>query len=171
MEMLICTMGLFSFSHSQLSDRIPSPYANEEAARAANGGALPPDLSLITKARPDGHNYVFSLLTGYSEPPAGVTMKGNLSYNKYFPGGAIAMARNIYDDVVEYADGTPASAPQIAKDVTTFLSWASEPEHDDRKRTGIKAMVLCTLLAGLTLYMKRHRFLTVKNSHFVYKQK
>jgi len=122
----------------------------------------------MTKARPDGQNYVFSLLTGYSDPPAGVTMKGNLHYNKYFPGGAIAMARNVYEDVVEYEDGTPASTAQIAKDVTTFLSWAAEPEHDDRKRMGLKAMALCTVLAGFTLYMKRHRFTSVKNAHFVY---
>jgi ubiquinol-cytochrome c reductase cytochrome c1 subunit len=93
-----------------------------------------------------------------------------LQYNKYFPGGAIAMARNIYDDVVEYADGTPATSSQIAKDVTTFLSWAAEPEHDDRKKTGIKAMTLCLVLAGLSLYMKKHRFTTVKNSNFIYKK-
>ena len=130
---------------------------------------MPPDLSLITKARPDGQNYVFSLLTGYSEPPAGVTMRGNLHYNKYFAGGAIAMARNIYDGVVEYPDGTPASASQIAKDVTTFLSWAAEPEHDERKRIGLKALGLCMVLTGLTLYMKKHRFTAVKTSNFVYK--
>lgn len=153
-----------------MSDRFPSPYPNEEAARAANGGAVPPDLSLITKARPDGQNYVFSLLTGYSDPPAGVSVKGNLQYNKYFPGGAIAMARNIYDDVVEYEDGTPATASQIAKDVTTFLAWAAEPEHDERKKTGLKAMGLCLVLAGLTLYMKKHRFTAVKNSNFIYKK-
>lgn len=80
------------------------------------------------------------------------------------------MARNIYDDVVEYADGTPATSSQIAKDVTTFLSWAAEPEHDDRKKTGIKAMTLCLVLAGLSLYMKKHRFTTVKNSNFIYKK-
>lgn len=163
-------MGVFLNALFQLSDRFPSPYPNEEAARAANGGAAPPDLSLMTKARPDGQNYVFSLLTGYSDPPAGVSVKGNLQYNKYFPGGAIAMARNIYDDVVEYADGTPATTSQIGKDVTTFLAWAAEPEHDDRKKTGLKAMGLCLVLAGLTLYMKKHRFTTVKNSNFIYKK-
>jgi ubiquinol-cytochrome c reductase cytochrome c1 subunit len=89
----------------KLSDTLPKPYPNEEAARAANAGAFPPDLSLITKARPNGQNYVFSLITGYSDPPSGVTLKGNLNYNKYFPGGAIAMARNLYDGLVEYPDG------------------------------------------------------------------
>lgn len=89
----------------QLTDYLPSPYPNEEAARAANAGALPPDLSLIVKARHDGENYIFSLLTGYSDPPAGIKIKGNLHYNRYFPGGAIAMAQNLYDGVVEYDDG------------------------------------------------------------------
>lgn len=153
----------------KLSDYMPDPYPNEETARAANNGALPPDLSLITKARHDGQNYLFSLLTGYSDPPAGVTMKGALNYNKYFPGGAIAMARNIYDDVVDYGDGTPATSNQIAKDVVTFLSWATEPEHDERKKMGMKVMIASGILIVLTLYLKRHRWSYLKSSQFVYK--
>ncbi len=153
----------------RLSDYLPNPYANDEAARAANGGALPPDLSLITKARHDGQNYVFSLLTGYSDPPAGVTIRGNLNYNKYFPGGAIAMARNLYDGLVEYEDGTPATASQMAKDVVTFLSWAAEPEHDDRKKMGAKVMIVCAALLVLTTYVKRHRWSYLKSTKFVYR--
>jgi ubiquinol-cytochrome c reductase cytochrome c1 subunit len=146
-----------------LTDYLPSPYPNDEAARFANGGALPPDLSLITKARHDGQNYVFSLITGYSDPPAGVTMRGNLHFNKYFPGGAIAMAQNLYDGIIEYEDGTPATASQMAKDVTTFLSWAAEPEHDDRKRMGMRAMLLCSSLALAVAYMKRHKWSYLRN--------
>lgn len=112
----------------KLSDPFPSPYANEEAARFANGGAYPPDLSLIVKARHDGLNYIFSLLLGYREPPAGVTMREGLYYNPYFPGGAIAMPKMLADGGVEYEDGTPATEAQMAKDVSTFLHWAAEPE-------------------------------------------
>lgn len=153
-----------------MADKLPKPYPNDEAARAANGGALPPDLSLITKARPDGQNYVFSLVTGYEEAPAGISLKGNLQYNPYFEGGAIAMARNLYDGVVEYADGTPATASQMAKDVTTFLAWAAEPEMEDRKRIGAKALLLCGTLAGLGLYWKRHRWAHLKSTRMIYRK-
>jgi ubiquinol-cytochrome c reductase cytochrome c1 subunit len=153
----------------KLSDYIPKPYPNDEAARAANGGALPPDLSLITKARPDGQNYVFSLITGYHDSPAGITMKGNLNYNPYFPGGAIAMARNLYDGLVEYPDGTPATASQMAKDVTTFLSWAAEPDMEDRRKAGIKAMLITTGLVGVLWYLKRHKWSYLKSTKIMYK--
>ncbi|KAJ7556230.1 hypothetical protein O6H91_05G075400 [Diphasiastrum complanatum] len=117
------------------SDHFPKPYANEAAARFANGGAYPPDLSLITKARHNGQNYVFALLTGYRDPPAGVSVREGLHYNPYFPGGAIAMPKMLTDGGVEYEDGTPATESQMAKDVTTFLSWAAEPEMEERKLT------------------------------------
>eukprot|EP00241_Pyramimonas_parkeae_P010343 CAMPEP_0114246534 /NCGR_PEP_ID=MMETSP0058-20121206/12517_1 /TAXON_ID=36894 /ORGANISM="Pyramimonas parkeae, CCMP726" /LENGTH=253 /DNA_ID=CAMNT_0001359733 /DNA_START=44 /DNA_END=802 /DNA_ORIENTATION=+ len=123
---------------AKLSDKIPSPYMNEAHARYANGGAYPPDLSLITKARHDGQNYVFALLLGYREPPAGVSVREGLHYNPYFPGGAIAMPKMLADGGVEYDDGTPATESQMAKDVTTFLAWAAEPEHDERKLMGVK---------------------------------
>ncbi|KAJ4822536.1 hypothetical protein Tsubulata_043420 [Turnera subulata] len=117
----------------KLSDRFPQPYANEAAARFANGGAYPPDLSLITKARHNGQNYVFALLTGYRDPPAGVSIREGLHYNPYFPGGAIAMPKMLNDGAVEYEDGTPATEAQMGKDVTTFLAWAAEPEMEERK--------------------------------------
>ncbi|KAI3777788.1 hypothetical protein L1987_47591 [Smallanthus sonchifolius] len=117
----------------KLSDRLPQPYVNEQAARFANGGAYPPDLSLITKARHNGQNYVFALLTGYRDPPAGVSIREGLHYNPYFPGGAIAMPKMLNDGVVEYEDGTPATEAQMGKDVVSFLSWAAEPEMEERK--------------------------------------
>ncbi|KAF8972649.1 cytochrome C1 family-domain-containing protein [Flammula alnicola] len=123
----------------KLADYMPAPYPNEEAARAGNAGAYPPDLSLIIKARHGGADYVFSLLTGYLDPPAGVEIRDGMNYNPYFPGGAISMARVLFDGLVEYDDGTPATTSQMAKDVVTFLSWAAEPEHDERKKYGIKA--------------------------------
>ncbi|VAI74939.1 unnamed protein product [Triticum turgidum subsp. durum] len=105
----------------KLSDRFPQPYPNEQAARFANGGAYPPDLSLITKARHDGQNYVFALLTGYHDPPAGVQIREGLHYNPYFPGGAIAMPKMLMDGAIEYEDGTPATeAIEIMASVVYF---------------------------------------------------
>ena len=147
----------------KLSDRHPKPYPNEEAARAGNNGALPPDLSLIVKARNGYEDYVFSLLTGYKDAPAGVTVPDGMHYNPYFAGGQIGMAQNIYDEVVDYDDGTEASAAQIAKDVTTFLKWASEPEHDERKRIGMKVVFLMSLATILSAYHKKFRWTAIKS--------
>jgi ubiquinol-cytochrome c reductase cytochrome c1 subunit len=107
----------------KLSDPLPKPYQNEEQGRLANGGALPPDLSLMVKARHAGQDYLFSLLTGYCDPPAGKTMLPGLYYNPYFPGGAIAMPPPLNDDGVEYEDGTVATISQQARDVVQFLNW------------------------------------------------
>lgn len=146
------------------SDIFPSPYPNEQAARAANAGALPPDLSCIVKARPRAEDYVFALLTGYKEPPAGINLREGLHYNPYFAGGAIGMAQPLYDDMVEYEDGTPATMSQHAKDVATFLTWASHPEQDVRKFMGIQtigALVIGVLFVG---YYKRFRWSSIKNA-------
>lgn len=150
------------------ADHIPLAYPNEEAAKAANAGANPPDLSLITKARHNGQNYVFSLLTGFVDPPAGVTVREGLHYNPYFPGHVIGMARPLYDDAIEYDDGTPATTSQMAKDVVTFLTWIGEPWHDDRKRIGLKAIVLSSILLGLTFYTKRMRWSVLKSRKLYY---
>lgn len=152
----------------KLADHMPAPYANEEAARAGNNGGLPPDLSLITKARHGGADYIFALLTGYSDPPAGVEMPEGMNFNPYFPGTKIAMARVLYDGLVEYEDGTPATTSQMAKDVVTFLNWSSEPEHDERKRMGAQAMCLLSVLTLLSIYVKRMKWAPIKSRKIIY---
>jgi len=153
----------------KLSDYIPAPYKNDEAARAANNGALPPDLSLIVKARHGGCNYIFSLLTGYpDEPPAGAVVQSGLNFNPYFPGTGIAMARVLYDGLVDYEDGTPATTSQMAKDVVEFLNWAAEPEMDDRKRMGWKVMAVGSVLFALSVWVKRYKWSTIKTRRLLY---
>lgn len=152
----------------KLSDAFPNPYPNEEAARAANNGALPVDLSLIVLAREGQEDYIFSLLTGYCDPPAGIDIREGLVYNPYFPGGAIGMPQQLFNGSVEYEDGTPATVSQMAKDVCTFLRWASEPIHDDRKRDGMKALMLISLLILFTFYWKRQKWTTLKGRKMVY---
>ncbi len=126
----------------KLSDYLPSPYKNDEAARAANNGALPPDLSLIVKARHGGCDYIFSLITGYpEEPPPGASVPAGLNFNPYFPGTGIGMARVLYNELVEYEDGTPASTSQMAKDVVEFLNWSAEPEMDQRKKVRVHSNI------------------------------
>jgi len=150
------------------ADYMPPPYPNEEAARAGNAGALPPDLSLIVKARHGAADYIYSLLTGYVDPPAGVHIREGLNYNPYFPGGAIAMARVLFDGLVEYPDGTPATTSQMAKDVSTFLNWASEPEHDDRKKIGLQAVIIFSILTTLSIYTKRFKWIPLKSRKIFY---
>jgi ubiquinol-cytochrome c reductase cytochrome c1 subunit len=137
------------------SDFWPAPFANDKAAAAANGGATPPELSLITKARKNGPNYVFGLLTGYEEPPADVELLEGLSYNKVFPGHQIAMAAPLFEDGVEYADGTPASVEQMAHDVVTFLAWTAEPEMEVRKQMGLKVMIFLVVFSIVLYAVKR----------------
>ncbi len=137
------------------ADRVKAPFPNPQAARAANNGALPPDLSLITKARKGGADYVYALMTGYVEPPAEVTVQEGMNYNAYFPGHQIAMPAPLSEDAVTYADGTPASVEQMAHDVTTFLAWAAEPEMEARKRMGVKTILFLIVLTGLFYAVKR----------------
>ncbi|XP_035738707.1 cytochrome c1, heme protein, mitochondrial-like [Vespa mandarinia] len=160
--------GEYFMRPGKLSDYVPSPYPNEEAARAANNGALPPDLSLIVNARHDGENYIFSLLTGYCDPPAGIKLQEGQYFNPYFLGGAIGMGQVVYDEVLEFEDGTPATASQIAKDVTTFLMWTSNHEYDDRKRYTIKTIGIGIFLISGVIYLKRHTWTTVKNTKLLF---
>jgi len=145
------------------SDYFPSPYPNEEAARYANNGAYPPDLSLIVKARHGGADYIFALLTGYKDVPAGIAERDTQYYNPYFSGGWIGMPPPLNDGAVDYDDGTPATASQMAKDVTVFLAWTSEPEADERKLAGFKVMVALTVMFGFTWYYKRIKWSPIKN--------
>jgi ubiquinol-cytochrome c reductase cytochrome c1 subunit len=137
------------------ADRFRSPFPNDAAARAANNGALPPDLSVMAKARAGGADYLFALLTGYVDPPAGVTVMDGMHYNAYFPGHQIAMGAPLNPDQVEYADGTKATVEQMAHDVSTFLQWAAEPELEQRRALGVKIIIFLTILAGLTYAVKR----------------
>lgn len=136
-------------------DRFPSPFANEKAARAANGGAYPPDLSLIAKARANGPNYLYALLTGYKPAPAGFELAEGMNYNEYFPGHQIAMPQPLNDDQVTYADGTKATVSQMARDVTTFMMWAAEPKLEERKRMGLKVMIFLVIMTGLFFAAKK----------------
>ncbi len=138
------------------SDRFVKPFANEQAARSANNGALPPDLSLIIKARVGGPDYLFALLTGYhEEPPEDVELMEGMYYNDYFPGHQIAMAAPLYGDDVEYADGTEATIDQEAKDVTSFLTWAASPELETRKRMGVKVLLFLIVFTAMLYAVKR----------------
>lgn len=138
------------------SDHIVPPYPNEQASRASNNGAYPPDLTLIVKARKGGPDYLYSLLTGFSEnPPAGVTIGDGMYYNAYFPGHQIAMSPPLSEGAVDFADGTPATVQQMARDVTTFLTWAASPELEARKRLGLKVLMFVIVLTGLLFTLKR----------------
>ncbi|MCI3131289.1 cytochrome c1 [Phenylobacterium aquaticum] len=147
------------------ADRFPNPFPNEPAARASNGGALPPDLSTMAKAREGGPRYIYSLLTGYEEAPAGLTLPAGKHYNPYFPGdlsgswagpatkvpegGAIGMPPPLAADKVTFDDGTKATLEQEAKDVAAFLTWASEPKMEERKSFGLAAMIYLLIFTGL----------------------
>ena len=138
------------------SDKFKSPYPNIEASTAANGGAYPPDMSVLVKARPGGADYMYSVLMGYEEPPAGMKLDDGVYYNKYMIGQKIKMASPLSEGIVEYSDGTEATMDQMAKDVTTFLAWAAEPELEVRHKLGIKVIIYLILLTILVyLSMKK----------------
>ena len=138
------------------SDKFKSPYPNINASIAANGGAYPPDMSVLVKARPGGADYMYSVLMGYEEPPAGMKLDDGVYYNKYMIGQKIKMASPLSEGIVEYSDGTEATMDQMAKDVTTFLAWAAEPELEERHRVGFKVIIYLILLTILVyLSMKK----------------
>jgi len=138
------------------SDKFKSPYPNVEASTVANGGAYPPDMSVLVKARPGGADYMYSVLVGYEDPPAGMKLDDGVYYNKYMIGQKIKMASPLLEGIVEYSDGTEATVDQMAKDVTTFLAWAAEPELEVRHKLGIKVIIYLLLLTILVyLSMKK----------------
>ena len=157
----------------KIADYFPPPFANDQAARNANGGALPPDMSVLAKARSvergfpwfifdaftqyqeDGPDYIHAILNGYEDPPAGFTLPPGAQYNKYFPGHAIGMPKPLSDGQVEYTDGTPTTVDQYGRDIAAFLMWAAEPKLDERKRLGFQVFVFLIVLTGLLYFTKK----------------
>lgn len=155
------------------SDYFPPPFPNDQAARAALGGGLPPDMSTLAKARgyergfpwfifeaftqyqEGGPDYIHAILNGYTDPPQGFVLPPGTHYNKYFPGHAIAMPKPINDGQVKYTDGTPETVEQYGRDVAAFLMWAAEPKLDERKRLGFQVMIYLIVLAGLLYFTKK----------------
>jgi len=147
--------GIVSMRAGRPSDKYISPFQNDKAAAAANGGALPPDLSLMAKARPGGPNYIYSLLLGFKdEAPAGHPIPEGKYFNTYFPGNAISMPPQLMEDLVTYADGTKATPEQLAKDITAFLNWSAEPELDERKSLGLKVMIFLAVFTAMLYALK-----------------
>jgi len=153
------------------ADRFPNPYPNATAAAAGNGGAAPPDLSVMAKARHDGANYIYSLLSGYVEAPAGLEIRPGQYYNPYMagdltpfvaegahvpPGGFIAMPPPLMDGQVTYDDGSAETVDQYSKDVAAFIAWASDPKQVQRKQAGLGVLIFLFLFAGVT-YMSYRR--------------
>ncbi len=157
----------------KIADYFPPPFPNDQAARNANGGALPPDMSVLAKARSvergfpwfifdaftqyqeDGPDYIDGILNGYEDPPAGFTLPPGAQYNKYFPGHAIGMPKPLSDGQVEYTDGTPTTVEQYGRDISAFLMWAAEPKLDERKRLGFQVFVFLIVLTGLLYFTKK----------------
>lgn len=144
------------------SDKFPSPYPNEVAAAAANNGKAPPDLSLIVKAREGHEAYIYSILTGYEEAPAGFQVPEGGHFNPYFPGTVIGMPKPLSDDQVSYEDGTKATVDQMSKDVTAFLAWAAEPKLENRKRVGVGAIAFLSILLVLSIISYKKIWASVK---------
>ena len=141
---------------ARLSDRFVNPYENDKQAMASNGGAYPPDMSVLVKARSGGADYIYSLLLGYENPPSDVILDEGVYYNKYMYGNMIRMPDPLSDDLIQYNDGTKATKEQMAKDVTAFLAWAAEPHLEARHKIGFKVIIYLIIITLLTyLSMKR----------------
>lgn len=149
------------------SDRFVSPFPNEQAARASNNGAYPVDLSLVAKARIGGPDYLYALMIGYVDPPAEFKLGDGMNYNKYFGAGGfqIAMPPPLSEGAVEYADGTPATVEQMARDVSAFLAWAAEPHLDSRHRIGIGVMLFLAVLVPCLYAVYRTVWMDVHKNH------
>jgi len=141
---------------ARLSDKFVLPYANEEEAKSVNGGAYPPDMSVLVKARKGGANYIYSILLGYDQPPADIKLEDGVYYNKYMYGNKIKMASPLSDGLVEYSDGTEATTEQMSKDVVSFLMWAAEPHLEQRHKTGFRVIIYLVIISILVYFsMKR----------------
>jgi len=140
---------------AKLSDKFVKPYPNIEASTVANGGAYPPDMSVLAKARSGGADYIYSLLVGYEEAPTGFELDEGVYYNKFMPGNKIKMSAPLSDGQVDYADGTEATTEQMAKDITTFLVWASEPHLEAQHKMGFKTIIYLIILLALVYLSKQ----------------
>tara|TARA_Y100000590_G_scaffold222470_1_gene251767 strand:+ start:1816 stop:2598 length:783 start_codon:yes stop_codon:yes gene_type:complete len=141
---------------AKLSDKFVMPYANKEEAKSVNGGAYPPDMSVLVKARKGGADYIYSVLLGYEEPPANMKLDDGVYYNKFMYGNKIKMAAPLSEGIVEYSDGTKASTEQMAKDVVSFLMWTAEPHLEARHKTGFRVIIYLLILTVLVYFsMKR----------------
>ncbi len=147
----------------KLSDKFVMPYENVKAAEAANGGAYPPDMSVLVKARGGGVDYIYSLLQGYEEAPSGMILDDGVHYNKYMYGNKIKMSAPLSDGIIEYSDGTNATVEQMSKDVTTFLMWAAEPSLEARHQMGFKAIVYLIILTILVYFSMKRIWSRVKS--------
>ena len=136
----------------KLSDKFVMPYENVKAAQAANGGAYPPDMSVLVKARGGGVDYIYSLLQGYEDPPPGITLDDGVYYNKYMDGNKIKMPKQLYDDLVTYNDGTLATPEQMAKDVVTFMAWSADPHLEARHKIGFRALIYLFIITILVYF-------------------
>jgi cytochrome c1 len=145
------------------ADAFPSPFPNKQAARVANNGALPPDLSVIAKARAGGPDYLYALLAGYADPPEDMELAEGMNYNKAFPGHQIAMAPPLFEEAVEYTDGTAPTLENHAKDVAAFLMWAAEPKLEERLKIGFRFMIYIVLLTAFLYIAKRRVWAGLKH--------
>ena len=137
---------------AKLSDKFVMPYTNEEEAKSANGGAYPPDMSVLVKARKDGADYIYSLLLGYEDPPVDIKLDDGVYYNKYMYGNNIKMSAPLFDELVEYSDGTKATTEQMAKDVVSFLMWAAEPHLEQRHKIGFRVIIYLIIISILVYF-------------------
>jgi|TARA_Y100000817_G_scaffold156267_1_gene122170 ubiquinol-cytochrome c reductase cytochrome c1 subunit len=137
------------------SDKFVSPYPNIQAATAANGGAYPPDMSVLVKSRKGGADYIYSILMGYEEPPANIKLDDGVYYNKYMEGKKIKMSNPLSDGIVTYADGTESTESQMAKDVTAFLTWAAEPTLEERHKMGVRVIIFLIIFTILIYFSMR----------------
>ena len=136
----------------KLSDKFVMPYANVGEAKLSNGGAYPPDMSVLLKARSGGADYIYSVLLGYEDPPEGMKLDDGVYYNKYMYGNKIKMPQQLYDDLVTYVDGTAATPEQMAKDITTFMAWTAEPKLEERHKFGFRAISYLIILTILVYF-------------------
>ena len=148
---------------AKLSDKFVKPYQNIEEAKASNGGAYPPDMSVLVKARSGGPDYIYSLLLGYDEAPSDMTLDDGVYYNSYMSGHTIQMLKPLSDGLIEYNDGTEASEEQMAKDITTFLAWAAEPHLEARHKIGFKAIIYLIILSILAYFSMKRLWLRIES--------